>query len=74
MATHLKIKTHEDNCTHFDTGRNNYTLCGLETGGDETLNISIGKPVKTKVNCPDCVRTVEFCHRIDKKEFTNKYV
>lgn len=70
MATHIKIKTTRDNHTHFDTHLNNYTLCGLETGGDEGMNIMIGKVVKTKVNCPDCIRIVNFCQKINKSELT----
>ena len=71
MATHVKIKTWENNHTHFDTHNNNYTLCGLDTGGDERMGISIAKTVKVKVNCPDCIRIVEFCHNINKSEFKN---
>lgn len=69
MATRIKIKTYENNNTHFDTHLNNYTLCGLETGGDESMCISHAIIVKRKVNCPDCIRIVEFCHRIDPKEW-----
>ena len=60
MATRVKIKTYDDAKTHFDTHLNNYTLCGLETGGDEGLSIKIAQPVKRKVNCQDCIRIVEF--------------
>jgi len=70
MATHIKIKTLENSFTHFDTHSNNYTLCGLETGGDGGLDISESVIVKRKVNCPDCIRIVEFCHNIKKSEFT----
>lgn len=70
MATHIKIKTTRDNHTHFDTYINNYTLCGLETGGDLTMGIHPGKTVKSKVNCPDCIRIVKFCHNIKISELT----
>jgi hypothetical protein len=69
MATHIKIKTNEDNHIHFDTHMNNYTLCGLETGGDKGLNISIAIPTRGKVNCPECIRIVKFCHDIEKSEW-----
>jgi len=67
MATRIKIKTWENSHTHFDTHRNNYTLCGLETGWDESMGIQRSATVKRKVNCPDCIRIVEFCHNINKK-------
>jgi len=69
MATRVKIKTYEDAKTHFDTHLNNYTLCGLETGGDEGLGIKIAQPVTRKVNCADCIRIVEFCHAIKRIEW-----
>lgn len=69
MASHIKIKTREDHHTHFDTHLNNYTLCGLETGGDEGISIQLGKHVKAKVNCPDCIRIVTFCHNIKRSEW-----
>jgi hypothetical protein len=69
MKTHIRIKTFENNYVHFDTHQNNYTLCGLETGGDETFSIEKSILTKRKVNCPDCIRIVEFCHQIEKKEF-----
>ncbi len=69
MATRVKIKTYEDYKTHFDTHLNNYTLCGLETGGDGELKMSVAKVVKSKVNCQDCIRIVKFCHDIKRSEF-----
>ncbi len=69
MASHIKIKTEEDTRVHFDVHRNNYTLCGLETGGDESIGIMPGKYVKVKVNCPDCIGIVNFCHNIKTSEF-----
>lgn len=39
--------------------------------GDDSLDIEPGKVVKSKVNCPECILVVEFCHGIDKKEFVN---
>lgn len=69
MAVHVKIKTNENNHTHFDTMCNNYTLCGLETGGDESMGIYQAKQVKVKVNCPDCIRIATFCHAIKRSEW-----
>jgi len=69
MADRVKIKTHENNHVHFNTHRNDYTLCGLDTMGDETLGIHA--PIKTsaKVNCPECIWIVQFCQNIKKSEF-----
>jgi len=69
MADRIRIKTLENNNVHFNTHRNNYTLCGLETGGDPGLGIEY--PVKTQapVDCPDCIQIVKFCHKIKKNEF-----
>lgn len=71
MASRIKIKTWENSHTHFNTHVNNYTLCGLETGGDESIGIQMPTVVKRKVNCPDCIRIVEFCHDIKKSEWEN---
>ncbi len=69
MAKRIKIKTERDNKVHFDLMTNDYTLCGLETAGDEGINIAKGKPVKVKVNCADCIRIVEYCQLIERKEW-----
>jgi len=37
MTTHIKIKTYENYHVHAHTHKNNLTLCGLETGGDEKI-------------------------------------
>lgn len=70
MTTHLKITTATDSHTHFDTHKNNYTLCGLETGGDPALGFKSGKPVKRTVNCPACIQIVIFCKSIKDNELT----
>lgn len=69
MATRVKIKTWENTNIHFDMHLNNYTLCGLETGGDESMGIQRAKEVKGKVNCHDCIRIAEFCHKIKRSEW-----
>ena len=71
MARRIKIKTLEDHRTHFDfhEGGQNYTLCGLETGGDERLGIGRPVQVKVKVNCPRCIDIVKFCHSIRRAEW-----
>lgn len=71
MADRIKIKTPENNHIHFDYHVNDYTLCGLDTCGDEYLGIGIPVKVKRKVNCPACIAIVEFCHNIKKSEFEN---
>lgn len=65
----ILIKTETDSYVHFDTGKNNYTLCGLETGGDSFLEIDEGKPTTRKVNCPDCIGIVKFCSRIKTTDY-----
>ncbi len=72
MADRIRIKTSDDNYVHFDTHKNTYTLCGLETGGDLSLGIHEGKSVSLKVNCPDCLRIVRFCKAIPNHEFLTK--
>lgn len=72
MARKVSIKTYEDNNIHFDfnEGGQNYTLCGLETGGDEGLDIEISKPVTRKrVNCVRCILIVNTCKKIKRKEY-----
>lgn len=68
MAVHVKIKTHENNHVHFDYGRADYTLCGLDNLGDSRLGI--GVPIKTndKVDCPVCIDIVKYCNGIKKSE------
>jgi hypothetical protein len=69
MALKLKIKTEENHHVHFDTCVNSYTLCGLETGGDKGIGISVGVRTTQKVDCPDCIRIVKFCKPILESEF-----
>ena len=69
MATRVKIKTDTDSYIHFDTNSNDYTLCGPETAGDESIGIYPSKMVKGKVNCPHCIQIVEFCHSIKRNEW-----
>ncbi len=71
MARRLKIKTLENSLIHFDyrIGGQNYTVCGLETGGDLGTGIHSPKEVKSKVNCPFCIRMVEFCQTIRRAEW-----
>jgi hypothetical protein len=69
MITRIKIKTTEDNNVHFDTAINNYTLCGMETGGDSGMGFEQGIITNEKVNCLGCIRIVEFCHQIKKTEY-----
>lgn len=70
MATHVRIKTYENTLVHIDTHKNNYTLCGLETGGDESIGIMLSEPVPNKrVNCPECIEIIKFCKSIKRKEY-----
>lgn len=71
MAVRIKIKTWEGAKTHFDfaEGGQNYTLCGLETTGDEGLGIQEPITVKRKVNCSRCIQIVKFCQKIKVSEF-----
>lgn len=68
MATHLKIVTLEGTAVHFDSGCNDYTLCGLDTMGDPRLGIEEPKVVKAKVDCQACIRIYEFCRKIKPSE------
>ena len=69
MIRRIIIKTPDNKHVHFDTGKNNYTLCGLETGGDDGLSIDIGVKTDRKVNCPDCIAIVKFCRSIKSNEY-----
>lgn len=69
MGTQVKIKTLENYFVH-DTHKNNYTLCGLETGGDESIGIMLSEPVPHKrVNCPECIKIIKLCKSIKCKEY-----
>ena len=69
MIEHIKIYDSLHNYVHFDKKANSYTLCGLETDGDEYLRLKRGVTVKQKVNCPDCIDIVEFCLAIKPSEY-----
>jgi len=69
MADRVKIKTNENYNIHFNTHKNDYTLCGLDTMGDPTIGIGKPKSTTMPVNCPECIWIVEFCHEIKKNEF-----
>lgn len=68
-VTRIQIKTDTDNDVHFDSGHNEYTLCGLDTMGDPTLKISEPVITNKKVDCPQCIRIVKFCMRIKPNEW-----
>ena len=70
MATKVRIKTFENNYVHIDTHKCNYTLCGLETGGDESIGIMLSETVYNKrVNCPECIEIIKFCKSIKRKDY-----
>jgi hypothetical protein len=69
MARKIRIKTQEDDNIHFDFGRNEYTLCGLDTMGDPTLGIEVPKVTDKKVDCPTCIAIVKYCKSIKSTEF-----
>lgn len=68
MARRVKIKTVEDHRVHFDMGRNEYTLCGLDTMGDTSLMIGEAIQTAEKVDCPTCLHIVSYCRAIKKSE------
>lgn len=73
MASHLKIKTEENHDIHFrHYVRDDYTLCGLDTVGDETIGIMPPISTDKKVNCIDCISITVYCKNIDTKEFINR--
>ncbi len=70
MPAHLRIREYSNKgFVHFSKNQNDYTVCGLETSGDKKLGLGVGRPVKTKVDCPDCIRMVELCQSIKSSEF-----
>jgi len=70
MARKVLIKTNENNLIHFFYGINDYTLCGLDTNGDEHLGIQ--EPINTNkpVNCFLCLNVVNFCREIKDSELS----
>lgn len=69
MALRIKIKTDTDNYVHFDVVTADYTLCGLETAGDESIGIERGVSTKEKADCPHCIDIVDFCNSIKRTEY-----
>lgn len=55
--------------THFNYGRNDYTLCGLDNMGDSFIGLSIAKRHNKKVDCKECIRIVEYCKSIKKSQY-----
>lgn len=68
MATHIKIQTPENTYIHVDTHKNNYTLCGLETGNDSGLAIKTLGVTNRRINCPTCIDIIQFCKKIKASE------
>jgi len=69
ITPRVQIKTELDNLVHFDTEKNTYTLCGLETMGDSGLGFSEMIPTKRKVNCHHCIEIIRFCKNIRSTEY-----
>ena len=44
---------------HFEGNGNTYTLCGLGTAGDSSLNLKEGFITTKKVNCQHCITKIE---------------
>ena len=61
---HIKIKTDYGEFVHASRKMNNYTLCGIETDGDETIGIAKGVVTNEKINCPDCIEIITYCKSI----------
>ena len=68
MSLHIKINTDTDNYVHIDAVSNDYTLCGLETAGDETIGIKKGIRTTDKITCPRCISIVELCRTVKKSD------
>ena len=68
MALKIKIKTEYDNLVHIDMLANTYTLCGLETAGDEGIGIETGVRTNEKINCEDCIRIINICKSVKSNE------
>lgn len=55
--------------THFNYGRADYTLCGMDNMGDSFAGIEITHKQNKIVNCSQCIDIVKYCHAIEKSEF-----
>lgn len=67
-----KIITIIDNgqkLTHFDYGKADYTLCGLDTLGDPNAGLVIPDKQNKVVNCGACISIVEYCKGILKSQY-----
>lgn len=73
MARHIQIKTLTETDVHLDAVYGaDYTLCGLESGGDRGLSIEEGIVVKKKVTCEMCIGIVKFCKTIKATELKSQ--
>jgi len=70
---HLLIK-HNDTKTsivHFEDPSFDYTLCGMDTTGDSSLEYESAKETKKRVTCEKCQRIVEECKKVKTDEISN---
>ncbi len=68
---HLKIKTTDDEHVHFDLD-NSATLCGMETGDDDTVGIEAGRETRERVDCPQCIQLVLICKTVKFSEMRHE--
>ncbi len=70
MAIREQIVIDGEVIVHFvGIGQKDYALCGQDLAGDTGLGWEPGEQTKEKVNCPNCIATVEFCKKIKRSEF-----
>jgi len=56
------ILVHAEGC--FDS----FTLCGLETMGDEGIDLEAGVIVKDQIDCSSCIMTIDTAKKIKESE------
>ena len=46
-----------------------YTLCGCDIYGDETLGWVGGVDTHKKIDCPRCIEVIRYCKKIKRSEY-----
>jgi len=71
----ILIKTDRDECWHLESNFNDMTLCGLDAVGDDSpysfIEV-IDRKYNGKIDCPDCIKIIEYCKRVRKERYKKR--
>ena len=69
MINKVQIKTtYGDGDIHLSSNVNEYTICGLDMGGDSSRGYVITTETNQKINCPECLNIINLCRLLKTSE------